>query len=114
MVEQITRQGSPGKHGLSKYIGIPNGIRVLAMGGEMSKREGVLLRPFQSETKSFCCFYHRLTQIYVLITISLLDIGFKWPISDNYDLFLLFREDDFGNERVHLLAEGALAHLQNH
>ena len=46
------------------------------MGGELSKCEGVLLCPFQSEAKSFCCFFHRLTQIYVLITISVLGIGF--------------------------------------
>ena len=48
------------------------------MGGELSKREGVLFRSFQSEARSFCCFFHRFAQIYVLITISLLDIGFKW------------------------------------
>ena len=47
------------------------------MGGELSKCEGVLLRPFQSEAKSFCCFFHRLIQMYVLITISLLGISFK-------------------------------------
>ena len=48
-----------------------------SMGGELSKCEGVLLCPFQSEANSFCCFFHRLTQIYVLITISVLGIGFK-------------------------------------
>ena len=30
-----------------------------------------------------------------------------------YDLFLLFLEGVFGNERVHLLAQGVLAHPQN-
>ena len=44
------------------------------MGGELSKHEGVLLRLFQSKARSFCCFFSRFTQIYVLITISLLDI----------------------------------------
>ena len=48
------------------------------MGGELSKREGVLLRSFQSEARSFCCFFYRFTQTYAVITISLLDIGFKW------------------------------------
>ena len=48
------------------------------MGGELSKREGVLFRSFESEARSFYCFFHRFAQIYVLITISLLDIGFKW------------------------------------
>ena len=48
------------------------------MGGELSKREGVLLRLFQSKARSFCCFFSRFTQIYALITISLLDIVFKW------------------------------------
>ena len=47
------------------------------MGGELSKCVGVLLRRLQSEAKSFCCFYHRLTQIYVFIPISLLGISFK-------------------------------------
>ena len=47
------------------------------MGGELSKREGVLLGLFQSEAMYFCCFFHAFTQIYVLITISLLDIGFE-------------------------------------
>ena len=30
-----------------------------------------------------------------------------------YDLFLLFWEGAFGNERVHLRAQGVLAHPQN-
>ena len=47
------------------------------MGGELSKREGVLFRSFQSEAKSFSRFFHRFAQIYTLITISLLDIRFK-------------------------------------
>ena len=50
----------------------------VVMGGELSKREGVLFRSFQSEAKSFSRFFHRFAQIYTLITISLLDIGFKW------------------------------------
>ena len=49
-----------------------------SMGGESSKRDGVLFRSFQSEARSFCCFFHRFAQIYVLITISLWDIGFTW------------------------------------
>ena len=48
------------------------------MSGELSKREGVPFRSFQSEARSFCCFFHRFAQIYDLITIYLLDIGFKW------------------------------------
>ena len=47
------------------------------MGGELSKREGVLLRSFEGEARSFCCVFHWFIQIYALITISLLDIGFK-------------------------------------
>ena len=50
----------------------------MVMGGELSKHEGVLLRLFQSKARSFCCFSSRFTQIYALITISLLDIAFKW------------------------------------
>ena len=38
---------------------------ILDMGGELSKREGVLFRSFQSEARSFCCFFHRFAQIYV-------------------------------------------------
>ena len=38
------------------------------MGGELSKREGVLLHSFQSEAESFYCFFHRFTKIYALIT----------------------------------------------
>ena len=34
------------------------------MGGELSKREGVLLHSFQSEAGSFCCSFHRFTKIY--------------------------------------------------
>ena len=33
---------------------------------------------FQSQAKSFSRFFHRFAQIYALITISLLDIRFKW------------------------------------
>ena len=55
------------------FLGGPQG-----MGGGLSKREGVPFRSFQSEARSFCCFFHRFAQIYVLITLSLLDIGFKW------------------------------------
>ena len=39
-----------------------------SMGGELAKREGVLLHSFQSEVESFYCFFHRFTQIYALIT----------------------------------------------
>ena len=49
-----------------------------SMGGELLKREGVLFGSFQSEARSFCCFFHRFAQIYVLIVKTLLDIGFKW------------------------------------
>ena len=51
---------------------------VVSIGGELSKRKGVLLHSFQSEARGLCCFFHRFTQIYALITVSLLDIGFKW------------------------------------
>ena len=80
------------------------------MGGELSKRKGVLFRSFQSKARSFCCFFHRFAQIYVLITISLLDIGFKWCLMT---FFFCFEEGALGNERVHLLAQGVLAHPQN-
>ena len=40
----------------------------ISMGGELSKREGVLLHSFQSEADSFYCFFHRFTKIYALIT----------------------------------------------
>ena len=48
------------------------------MGGELSKREGVLLRSFHNEAMCFCCFFNWFMQIDTLITISFLDIGFKW------------------------------------
>ena len=72
------------------------------MGGELSKREGVLLHSFQSEAGSFCCFFHRFTQIYALITISLLDIGFKWCFMISFFYF----------ERVHLAIRGCTCALR--
>ena len=80
------------------------------MGGELLKREGVPFRSFQSEARSFCCFCHRFAQIYVLITISLLDIGFKWCFMT---FFFCFERVLFGNERVHFLAQGVLVHPQD-
>ena len=67
-------QGAPGPSG---PLGSPL-LYTIFMGGELSKREGVLFRSFQSEARSFCYSFYRFAQIYFLITISLLDIGFKW------------------------------------
>ena len=68
------------------YLGSGADPRGGGMGGE-TKREGVLFRSFQSEARSFCCFFHRFAQIYVLITISLWDIGFKWWFMTLYFCF---------------------------
>ena len=73
-----------------------------AMAGELSKREGVLLHSFQSEAGSFCCSFHRFTKIYALITISLLDIGFKWCFVISFFCF----------ERVHLAMRGCTCALR--
>ena len=72
------------------------------MGGELSKREGVLLHSFQSEAGSFCCSIHRFTKIYALITISLLDIGYKWCFVISFFCF----------ERVHLAMRGCTCALR--
>ena len=72
------------------------------MGGELSKREVVLLHSFQSEAGSFCCSFHRFTKIYALITISLLDIGFKWCFVISFFCF----------ERVHLAMRGCTCALR--
>ena len=70
-----------------KLSNIPTLTRPVTMGGELSKREGVLFRLFQSEARTFSCFFHQFTQIYALITITLLDIGFKWCLWSFYFVF---------------------------
>ena len=72
------------------------------MGGELSKREGVFLHSFQSEAGSFFCFFHRFTKIYALLTISLLDIGFKWCFVISFFYF----------ERLHLAMRGCTCTLR--
>ena len=52
------------------------------MGGALTKREGVLLRSFQSEARKFSCFFQRFTSIKTSITISLLDTGLQWCFMD--------------------------------
>ena len=73
-----------------------------SIGGELPKREGVLVPSLQSEAGSFCCFFHRFTKIYALITISLLDIGFKWCFVISFFCF----------ERVHLAMRGCTCALR--